>query len=82
MNKNEQWLKWAVELQAIAQGGLFYGKDKFDIERYERKIIPSYNETLNACFIVVKSKFFTFFLTSFLASFFNATRNIRFLHFS
>ena len=36
MNKNEQWLKWAVELQAIAQGGLFYGKDKFDIERYER----------------------------------------------
>lgn len=37
MNKNEQWLKWAVELQAIAQGGLFYGKDKFDIERYERR---------------------------------------------
>ena len=36
MDKNEQWLKWAVELQAIAQGGLFYGKDKFDIERSER----------------------------------------------
>lgn len=36
MNKNEKWLKWAVELQAIAQSGLFYGKDKFDIERYER----------------------------------------------
>lgn len=36
MDKNEQWLKWAVELQAIAQAGLFYGKDKFDIERYER----------------------------------------------
>ena len=34
MNKNEQWLKWAVELKAIAQGVLFYGKDKFDIERY------------------------------------------------
>ena len=35
MNKNEQWLKWEkVELQAIiAQGGLFYGKDKFDMER-------------------------------------------------
>ena len=33
MDKNEQWLQWAVELQAIAQGGLFYGKDKFDIER-------------------------------------------------
>lgn len=36
MDKNEKWLKWAVELQAIAQNGLFYGKDKFDIERYER----------------------------------------------
>jgi ADP-ribose pyrophosphatase YjhB (NUDIX family) len=36
MNKNEKWLQWAVELQAIAQSGLFYGKDKFDIERYER----------------------------------------------
>lgn len=36
MDKNEQWLKWAVELQALAQSGLFYGKDKFDIERYER----------------------------------------------
>lgn len=40
----------------------------------QRKIIPSYNETLRACFTVVKSNFFTFFLTSFLASFFNATR--------
>ena len=36
MEKNEQWLKWAVELQALAQNGLFYGKDKFDLERYER----------------------------------------------
>lgn len=36
MDKNEQWLKWAVELQAIAQSGLFYGKDQFDRERYER----------------------------------------------
>lgn len=36
MNKNEQWLQWAVELQAIAQSGIFYGKDKFDLERYER----------------------------------------------
>ena len=26
--------------------------------KYERKIIPSYNETLRACFTVVKSKFF------------------------
>ncbi|MGN0728256.1 NUDIX hydrolase N-terminal domain-containing protein [Treponema sp.] len=36
MDKNEQWLQWAVELQAIAQAGLFYGKDKFDLERYKR----------------------------------------------
>lgn len=36
MDKNEQWLKWAVELQALAQSGLYYGKDKFDIERYQR----------------------------------------------
>ncbi|MDO4321850.1 MAG: NUDIX hydrolase [Lachnospiraceae bacterium] len=36
MDKNEKWLQWAVELQSIAQAGLFYGKDKFDIERYER----------------------------------------------
>lgn len=36
MDKNEKWLEWAVELQSIAQAGLFYGKDKFDLERYER----------------------------------------------
>lgn len=36
MEKNETWLKWAVELQSLAQAGLYYGKDRFDIERYER----------------------------------------------
>lgn len=36
MDKNEKWLQWAVELQSIAQAGLFYGKDVFDKERYER----------------------------------------------
>lgn len=36
MNKNEKWLQWAVELQSIAQAGLFYGKDEFDKERYEQ----------------------------------------------
>ncbi|MBO5068867.1 MAG: NUDIX hydrolase N-terminal domain-containing protein, partial [Roseburia sp.] len=36
MDKNEKWLEWAVELQSIAQAGLFYGKDPFDIERYQR----------------------------------------------
>lgn len=36
MDKNEKWLAWAVELQSLAQAGLFYGKDRFDLERYER----------------------------------------------
>lgn len=36
MNKNEKWLQWAVELQSLAQSGLFYCKDKFDIERFQR----------------------------------------------
>lgn len=36
MDKNEQWLKWAVELQSLAQSGIFYSKDEFDTERYER----------------------------------------------
>lgn len=36
MDKNERWLQWAVELQSLAQAGLFYGKDDFDKERYER----------------------------------------------
>lgn len=30
------WLDWAIELQSLAQAGLTYGKDKFDLERYER----------------------------------------------
>lgn len=36
VKKNEIWLQWAVELQGIAQAGLFYGKDEFDKERYQR----------------------------------------------
>lgn len=36
MDFNEQWLQWAVELQSLAQAGLFYGKDAFDRERYQR----------------------------------------------
>lgn len=30
-----QWLSWAKRLQAIAQTGLTYAKDPYDIERYE-----------------------------------------------
>ena len=32
----EQWLKWAMEIQSLAQIGLTYTKDAFDKERYER----------------------------------------------
>lgn len=31
-----QWLDWALQIQAIAQTGLHYGKDPYDLERYER----------------------------------------------
>jgi len=30
-----QWLEWVQKLQAIAQNGLTYARDPFDIERYE-----------------------------------------------
>lgn len=36
MDRNEQWLQWAIELQSLAQAGLTYGKDVYDYERYER----------------------------------------------
>lgn len=38
MNKTlqPQWLEWAKELQFLAQTGLTYSKDVFDIERSER----------------------------------------------
>ena len=36
MEKENLWLQWAVELQSLAQAGLFYGKDVFDRERYTR----------------------------------------------
>lgn len=32
----EPWLKWAIEIQSIAQCGLTYAKDVYDKERYEQ----------------------------------------------
>ncbi len=32
----EKWLKWAMEIQSIAQAGLAYTDNAYDIERYER----------------------------------------------
>lgn len=34
--KREQWLQWAMELQALAQAGLTYSRDVYDLERFER----------------------------------------------
>jgi ADP-ribose pyrophosphatase YjhB (NUDIX family) len=31
-----KWLRWARELQALAQSGLAYSKNPFEIERYEK----------------------------------------------
>ena len=36
MENKDQWLNWAIELQSLAQAGLTYGKDVFDLERYTR----------------------------------------------
>ena len=32
----EKWLKWAIEIQSLAQAGLKYTDNVYDIERYER----------------------------------------------
>ncbi len=36
MNERDRWVDWAVEIQALAQAGLTYGKDPYDLERYTR----------------------------------------------
>jgi len=33
---NSKWLTWAQEIQSIAQSGIEYSKDKYDIERFKR----------------------------------------------
>ena len=35
MDKNEKWLKWVVRLQSIAQAGITYCDNKYELERYE-----------------------------------------------
>lgn len=46
----QKWLKWATEIQSIAQAGLTYSKDKYDLERFEQlkkisaEIISEYTE--------------------------------------
>ena len=36
MNDSLQWLGWAAELQSLAQAGLAYSEDPYDLERFER----------------------------------------------
>ena len=42
-----KWLEWAVELQFLAQAGITYAKDPYDLERFERlreilhQVLPS-----------------------------------------
>lgn len=33
---NNKWLEWVTELQSIAQAGLAFSDNKYDIERYQR----------------------------------------------
>ncbi|SHE56001.1 NUDIX hydrolase N-terminal domain-containing protein [Clostridium fallax] len=35
MEKEPKWIFWAKKLQSIAQAGLEYSKDKYDLERFE-----------------------------------------------
>ena len=36
MNIQDRWVAWAMEIQSLAQAGLTYGKDPYDLERYQR----------------------------------------------
>lgn len=36
MRHDPQWLRWAQQIQSIAQAGLTYTRDPYDVERYER----------------------------------------------
>ena len=31
----EKWLDWAIRIQSVAQSGLTYSKDKYDLERFQ-----------------------------------------------
>jgi len=48
---NPKWLEWAQNLQALAQSGLTYSPNPFDIERYEAireiaaEMLSTYSET-------------------------------------
>jgi hypothetical protein len=33
---NEKWLEWASRLQSIAQAGLTFGENQYDLDRYQQ----------------------------------------------
>ena len=35
-DEKNKWLDWAIEIQSLAQAGMTYGHDVYDLERYER----------------------------------------------
>ena len=37
MSGSLRWLNWAAELQSLAQAGLEYSRDPYDLERFERR---------------------------------------------
>jgi ADP-ribose pyrophosphatase YjhB (NUDIX family) len=47
---NNKWLEWATELQSIAQAGLTFGENQYDLDRYQQirnlsvEIIHEYTE--------------------------------------
>lgn len=36
MEDKQKWIDWVIELQSLAQAGLYYSKDVFDLERFQR----------------------------------------------
>jgi ADP-ribose pyrophosphatase YjhB (NUDIX family) len=50
---NNKWLEWASELQSIAQAGLTFSADRYDLDRYEKlrsivvEILHEYTEIDN-----------------------------------
>lgn len=51
---NMKWLEWASKLQSIAQAGLAYSNERYDLERYEQirtlsiEILHEYTDIPNA----------------------------------
>lgn len=47
MNNQDKWIEVAIEIQSIAQAGLTYGKDIYDMERLRRKVASFQDYSIN-----------------------------------